>query len=785
MVGLELHRRVRRPALGLRPQVRGVAEQLGQRHRHADGPHARALLDVLDPAAARRDVAHHVPRELLGRDDLEGHHRLQEHGVGLPGGVPQRDLSGELERQLRGVHLMVRAVDQRGTHVDHGVPGQDAGLQRLLDPLVHRRDVLPRDRPTDDLVDELVAAARARGFEVDLHHAVLAMAAGLADVAPHDLVDGSADRLPVGHLRLADVRSDVELAGQPVDQDLQVQLAHPGDQRLARLVVELDQERRVLVGQLGQGHGELVLVGLRLRLDGHRDDRGRERHRLEHHRLGRVGQRVAGGRVLQPHHGHDVAGERGILVLAVVRVHLQDAADPLLAVAGGVLDVGARAQDARVHPEVREPPHVRVRHDLEHQRGERFVVRRAPFELLTGLGVRAHDRRHVDRGRQVLDHRVQQRLDALVPEGRTAQHRRALPGQGDLAQDLAQLLRGGLLAVDVLLEQPLVVVGQLLEQQVVRLLGGRPQLVGDVAILPFLAQPVGGPEVALHLDQVDDPVEPTLDAPRQLDHERRGVEAVADHLDRAFEVGARAVHLVDEADPGDPVAVGLAPHRLGLGLHPGHRVEHGHRAVQDAQGAFDLHREVDVARRVDQVDPVVLPHARGGGGGDGDAPLPLLDHPVHLGGALVDLPDLVGLARVVQDPLGRGGLARVDVGHDPDVPGPGQRVLTDQQTALAGRSALPLPGDLRCLCHVFQLPRRDGHRYTASPRNAGPGGPATVPSSSTTVVTTGSGRTPCSPRPSCACPRAASRTRPGRSTRPSARPPVAQPWCARGGRARC
>ena len=46
-----------------------------------------------------------------------------------------------------------------------------------------------------------------------------------------------------------------------------------------------------------------------------------------------------------------------------------------------------------------------------------------------------------------------------------------------------------------------------------------------------------------------------------------------------------------------------------------------------------------------------------------------------VGGALVDLTDLVVLAGVVEDPLGRRGLARVDVGHDPDVAGAGQRVL--------------------------------------------------------------------------------------------------------------
>jgi hypothetical protein len=64
---------------------------------------------------------------------------------------------------------------------------------------------------------------------------------------------------------------------------------------------------------------------------------------------------------------------------------------------------------------------------------------------------------------------------------------------------------------------------------------------------------------------------------------------------------------------------------------------------------------------------MVAPEGGGGRGGDGDAPLLLLDHVVHGGGALVDLTDLVGLAGVVEDPLGGGGLARIDVGHDPDV----------------------------------------------------------------------------------------------------------------------
>ncbi len=118
---------------------------------------------------------------------------------------------------------------------------------------------------------------------------------------------------------------------------------------------------------------------------------------------------------------------------------------------------------------------------------------------------------------------------------------------------------------------------------------------------------------------------------------------------------------------GHAVAVGLAPHRLGLGLHAGDTVEHGDCAVEDTQRTLDLDGEVDVTGGVDDVDLVVMPVTGRRGRRDRDAALLLLLHPVHRGATLVDLTDLVVDAGVVEDALGRGGLARVDMRHDPDV----------------------------------------------------------------------------------------------------------------------
>ena len=99
---------------------------------------------------------------------------------------------------------------------------------------------------------------------------------------------------------------------------------------------------------------ELVLVDLGLRLDRDRDHRLGELHPLEHDRVARIAERVAGGGLLEAEAGDDVARERDVDVLAVVGVHLQDAADALLAVLGRVVDLGALLELARVDAEVGE-----------------------------------------------------------------------------------------------------------------------------------------------------------------------------------------------------------------------------------------------------------------------------------------------------------------------------------------------------------------------------------------------------------------------------------------------
>src|SRR5262249_20251035 len=128
---------------------------------------------------------------------------------------------------------------------------------------------------------------------------------------------------------------------------------------------------------------------------------------------------------------------------------------------------------------------------------------------------------------------------------------------------------------------------------------------------------------------------------------------------------------INKANSRYAILIGLAPDCLRLRLDAGDAVKHGYGSVQNAKRTFDLHREIDVARRVYNIDTILEAIARpktgGRGGRDRNATLLFLLHPVHRRGALVHLADLVRNTGVKQNALGSSGLARIDVGHDPDV----------------------------------------------------------------------------------------------------------------------
>jgi hypothetical protein len=106
--------------------------------------------------------------------------------------------------------------------------------------------------------------------------------------------------------------------------------------------------------------------------------------------------------------------------------------------------------------------------------------------------------------------------------------------------------------------------------------------------------------------------------------------------------------------------------RQRLGLHPLRGVHDQDRSLAGAQAAGDLIGEIDVARRIDQVEDVFLPVPGGiahadGLRLDGDPPLAL---DVHLVEELVHLLALRERPRSLHQAVGQRGFSVVDVGDD-------------------------------------------------------------------------------------------------------------------------
>ena len=137
-------------------------------------------------------------------------------------------------------------------------------------------------------------------------------------------------------------------------------------------------------------------------------------------------------------------------------------------------------------------------------------------------------------------------------------------------------------------------------------------------------------------------------------------------------------------------------------LDAGIGVQHADGAVEHGQRALHLNSEVHVSGRVDNIEAVfrglggaavfcAFPEGGRSGGRDRDAAFLLLLHPVHGGRAIMDFADLVRLACVEQDALGRRGLAGIDVRHDAEIAVAVERIVAGHDSWSLKLHFRPMP----------------------------------------------------------------------------------------------
>jgi hypothetical protein len=265
-------------------------------------------------------------------------------------------------------------------------------------------------------------------------------------------------------------------------------------------------------------------------------------------------------------------------------------------------------------------------------------------------------------------------LNALVLECRTAQHRLDLTSDGTRADTQDDLLFGQFAVFQILIHQILGCLGSRLDQLAAPLVGSRHQISRDLLILEL--HTLGGfiPDDRSHLDQIHNACETFFSADRNHQRDWIGTQTRLHLSDDLEEVRAGTVHLVDERQTRNFVFVSLTPNRLGLWLHTTYRAIHHTSAIQHAHRTLNFDREVNVPRRIDDVETMLwvgvvhaFPETGRCSGSDGDTALLLLLHPVHRGRTIVHLTDLVAHTRIEQDALGSGCLTCINVRTDADV----------------------------------------------------------------------------------------------------------------------
>ena len=226
-------------------------------------------------------------------------------------------------------------------------------------------------------------------------------------------------------------------------------------------------------------------------------------------------------------------------------------------------------------------------------------------------GTCALQRRNIQRRRQIIDDRVEQRLHALVLERRAAHHRNELERRRALADAALELVDAAAPCRRDRLRAAL------------RLLP--PPSRRDGCAVPWPCPPVR-PEYRPRRTSAPSCSSCQMNAfiRHEIDHALNSASAPIGQVmtigraprrsiiicNAARKIGAHAVHLVDEADARHAIFVGLAPHGFGLRLDARDGVEHGDRAVEHAHRTLDLDGEVDMAGRVDDVDAVLAPDSR-------------------------------------------------------------------------------------------------------------------------------------------------------------------------------
>ena len=387
-----------------------------------------------------------------------------------------------------------------------------------------------------------------------------------------------------------------------------------------------------------------------------------------------IAECITGGGVLKAYRCSNVACIALLNILTVVTVHLKNTADTLAASLAGVVNGRACLKSSRIYTEEAELSDKGIGRDLKGKSSKRLAVRAVTLNFLVGAGIDSLNRGNIGGGGHIVNNSVEKLLNALVAVGCSANNRNHLIGDGGFADAFFDLGDGNLVTVEIFLKQFFVLLGNVFHHFLVIFLSNLFHIVGDIGNIDVGSQIVCV-NVCLHFNKVDKTLEFILGAYGQLDGHSVALESGVHHIENMIEVGTHNVHLINIDHTGNLVFIGLAPYGFRLGLNAALSAKNRYRTVQHAERTLNFSGEVNVAGGVDDVDAILVlgiagfPETGGSSRGNGYTSLLLLLHPVHGGGTVVNLTDLMVDSGIVKYALAGSCFTGVDMGHNANISG--------------------------------------------------------------------------------------------------------------------
>ena len=253
--------------------------------------------------------------------------------------------------------------------------------------------------------------------------------------------DSLGKRFLISNLRSTYVSFYMELTKQTVNDDLQMQLTHTGDDGLTGFLIGMSTESRIFFCQFCKSFTHLALTGFGLRLDSQLDNGLRELHGLKDYRMLLITDGITGSGELETNCCCDVTGVNLFQLCTLVRMHLQDTSYTFLLVLSSIEYIRTGIQSTGIYTEVSKLTYERVSHDLECKCSERLFIGRLSLYFIT-VKVNTLNSRYIQRRRHILDNSIQKLLNTLISVSSTAAYGNGSALTGSFSQSSLHLFNG-------------------------------------------------------------------------------------------------------------------------------------------------------------------------------------------------------------------------------------------------------------------------------------------------------------------------------------------------------